>query len=46
MSTYEDAPGAADADNTEADGARGAPDLPEDDELDPTKPPDGTNVGA
>ena len=46
MSTYEDAPGAADPDNTEAAEPASADEPPDGREIDPTETPDGTNVSG
>jgi hypothetical protein len=48
MTDYDDAPGAADQDNTEASEAPPGPARDADDgrDVDPMEPPDGTNVGA
>ncbi len=47
MTDYDDAPGAADRDNTEADdGASTTAPTSDAHEVEPTETPDGTNVGA
>lgn len=46
MSDYDTAAGAADADNTEGDDEAPTVEPGEPRTVDPTEPPDGTNVGG